>query len=193
MPLYVSVAIELGTSTGTPGAARRSTAPDRESPPVASAGHPPRSGLSALEVGETLANSADVPPPSLEILTTDECFELLGRMPVGRIAVTVDALPVVLPVNFAVLDGAIVFRTIEGTKLAAATSGSVVAFEVDGYEPDGRSGWSVMVQGVSTEVTEPDQLERVRQAGVDSWALDGTADRVVRIGMHVVTGRRFSR
>ena len=50
-----------------------------------------------------------------------------------------------------------------------------------------------MVQGVSTEVTKPDQLERVRQAGVDSWALDGTADRVVRIGMHVVTGRRFSR
>lgn len=130
-------------------------------------------------------------PPTFEDLTADECVELLGTMPVGRIAVTVDALPVVLPVNYTLVDGEIVFRTVEGTKLAAATARAIVAFEVDDYEPGGTSGWSVMVQGVSTEVTDPEELERVDRAGVDSWALDGVADRVVRIDTHVITGRRF--
>jgi nitroimidazol reductase NimA-like FMN-containing flavoprotein (pyridoxamine 5'-phosphate oxidase superfamily) len=130
--------------------------------------------------------------PNLETLTTDECVRLLGQATVGRIAINVGALPVILPVNFVVLDGAIVFRTVAGSKLAAATSQAVVAFEIDDHEPDGRSGWSVMVQGMSDEVTDPDALEQVRRSHVESWALDGQADRVVRIDMHVVTGRRYS-
>lgn len=80
-----------------------------------------------------------------------------------------------------------------GTKLAAATSQAVVAFEVDDYEPDGRSAWSVMVQGMSSEVTNLADLERARAAGVESWVLDGQADHVVRITMQVLSGRRFTR
>ena len=131
--------------------------------------------------------------PDLQTLTADECVELLGRATVGRIAINVGALPAILPVNYVVVNGAIVFRTVAGSKLAAATSHAVVAFEVDDFEPDGSSGWSVMVQGMSSEMTDPADLERVRRAEVESWALDGQADRVVRVDLHVVTGRRFSR
>ena len=130
--------------------------------------------------------------PVLEELSTDECVELLSQATVGRVAINVGALPAILPVNFVVLDGAIVFRTVVGSKLAAATSRAVVAFEIDEYESDGRSGWSVMVQGLCDEVTDPATLERVRRSHVESWALDGQADRVVRIDMHLVSGRRFS-
>ena len=140
-----------------------------------------------------LLESAEVSTPSMEVLSADECVELLGLVPVGRIAVTVNALPVVLPVNFVVIDQAVVLRTVVGTKLAAATARAVVAFEVDDYEVDGRSGWSVLVQGVASEVTDPVVLDRALLAGIDSWALDGRADRVVSITMDVVTGRRFSR
>lgn len=130
--------------------------------------------------------------PTMEILSVQECIDLLDQVPVGRVAVTIDALPVILPVNFAVVDGGVVFRTPAGTKLAAATTGTVVAFEVDSYETDGRTGWSVMVQGVATEVTDPAGLQKIEAASVEAWALDGAADYVVRIELHRVSGRRFT-
>ena len=130
---------------------------------------------------------------TMEVLTPDECLAYLRQAPLGRIAVTVEALPVILPVNFAVLDGAVVFRTVAGTKLAAATSHAVVAFEVDDHAADGRSGWSVMVQGMASEVTDPDRLDRIRAAGLASWALGDDVDHVVAVTMQLVAGRRFAR
>ncbi len=134
-----------------------------------------------------------MPKPTMEILGDDECIDLLGQVPVGRIAITIDALPVILPVNFAVVDGAVVFRTPVGTKLAAATTSTVVAFEVDCYEADGLTGWSVMVQGMASEMTDPASLREVDSASLDAWALDGAANHVVRIEPHRISGRRFTR
>jgi len=99
-------------------------------------------------------------------LLNDECLDLLRQVPVGRIAVTVDALPLVFPINFAVVDSAIVFRTPTGTKLAAVTTSAVVAFEVDSYESHGRTGWSVVVQGMAAEVTDPASLRAVDSASL---------------------------
>ena len=84
-------------------------------------------------------------------------------------------------------------RTTPGTKLDAATSAAVVAFEVDSYVSDGSVGWSVVVQGVAAEITDPDELARARASPLDSWALDGSADRFIRIEMSKVSGRRFVR
>jgi nitroimidazol reductase NimA-like FMN-containing flavoprotein (pyridoxamine 5'-phosphate oxidase superfamily) len=80
-------------------------------------------------------------------------LRLLASVSVGRVGLSIKALPAVLPVNFALLDGEVVFRTVEGTKFHAAAAGRVLAFEADGYETDGLSGWSVLVQGVSRVVT----------------------------------------
>ena len=140
-----------------------------------------------------MGNSAGVTTSAMEVLTPAECLSYLRQAPVGRIAVTVDALPVILPVNFLVLDDEVVFRTVAGTKLAAATSHAVVAFEVDDHAADGRSGWSVMVQGMASEVTDPGRLDRIRSAGLASWALGDDVDHVVSGTMQVVAGRRFSR
>lgn len=131
--------------------------------------------------------------PKLSELSPDECLRLLAGVPVGRVGLSVRAMPAVFPVNFALLDGEVVFRTVEGTKFHAAVAGAVLAFEADGYEPDGRSGWSVLVQGVSRVVTEPAELHRARQLTVESWAVDGAADRIVRITSTFVSGRRFQR
>ena len=121
-----------------------------------------------------------------------ECLRLLASVSVGRVGLSVRALPAVLPVNFALLDGEVVFRTVEGTKFHAAIAGRVLAFEADGYDADGLSGWSVLVQGVSRVVTEPTELHRAKQLTVEPWAVEG-ADRIVRITSTLVSGRRFQR
>lgn len=85
--------------------------------------------------------------PELKVLSRDGCLALLATVPVGRVGLSIDALPVVLPVNFALLDGDVVFRTVNGTKCHAAAAGAVLAFEADSYEPDGTKGWGVVVPG----------------------------------------------
>ena len=129
----------------------------------------------------------------METLSIEECIDCLGQVPVGRVAITVGALPVILPVNFALVDDSIYFRTVSGTKLAAATSSAVVAFEIDSYESDGQTGWSVLVQGMANIVTDVPTLERIARVELDAWALPVEADNVVRVEMNTMTGRRFGR
>jgi uncharacterized protein len=127
----------------------------------------------------------------IEELSVVECMQLLATVPVGRVGITIDALPAVLPVNFVIHKGAVVFRTVPGTKLDAATAGTVVAFEADGYGLASHpQGWSVLVRGVAREVTDPGELDAARRLPLDSWAWDGGADRFVNIEPTLVTGRR---
>jgi hypothetical protein len=126
----------------------------------------------------------------LMILSRTECIELLRTVPVGRIALSVGALPVVLPVNFAMLDDDVVIRTVAGSKLEAAASNAVVAFEADQVDPAARAGWSVLVQGVASEITDPDELDRARRMPLDPWSgLDG---QFLRITTRLVSGRRLA-
>src|SRR5690348_17101209 len=101
--------------------------------------------MSTLDNQPTIPNERD--NAGIEVLSENECMELLREVPVGRIGLTLNALPAVLPVNFAVLDGDIVIRTGGGTKLQAAMSNAVVAFETDGYDDEDQTGWSVMLTG----------------------------------------------
>jgi uncharacterized protein len=95
-------------------------------------------------------------------LTRSECFELLAREHLGRVAVVDDLGPVVFPVNFVLDRHMVVFRTDEGTKLDAACRGSRVAFEVDGTDTAAHAGWSVLVRGEAVEVTDPAEVARPR-------------------------------
>lgn len=90
-------------------------------------------------------------------LTDAECRSLLANNTLGRVGVTSGGLPVILPVLYRYDDGAITFRTGAGTKLRSAESGDVLAFEIDGYDADALSGWSVLVQGRAS-VSPGDEL-----------------------------------
>ena len=116
----------------------------------------------------------------LEVLDRAACLRLLEQTTLGRVAVTVGALPAVLPVNYRLVDGRIVFRTSEGSKLDAATRNAVVAFEVDEMEPVGHTGWSVMVTGLTREVTDAPELDVLERANVPHWVPLG-GERVVEI------------
>jgi nitroimidazol reductase NimA-like FMN-containing flavoprotein (pyridoxamine 5'-phosphate oxidase superfamily) len=124
----------------------------------------------------------------LELLAPDECRLLLGRGGVGRVGVTIGALPAIFPVNYAVLGEDIVFLTGAGTKLKAAVDRSVVAFQVDEF--DSARGWSVLAVGVATEVTDPAELDAVRALGLVPFA-GGERSHFVRIRPEFMSGRRI--
>ena len=124
-------------------------------------------------------------------LTRTECFELLADEQLGRVAVTDERGPVVFPVNFVLDRHTVVFRTGPGTKLHAASQGRRVCFEADGTDAATRTGWSVLVRGEITEVTDPAELARLRELPLRVWA-PGDRDHYVRILPAVLTGRRIT-
>ena len=124
-------------------------------------------------------------------LNKDECFALLAGQHLGRVVLVDDRGPVALPVNFVFDQHTVLFRTDDGTKLDAASRGARVAFEVDGADEATRTGWSVLVRGEATEITDPDDLARVRQLPLSPWA-PGAKTRYVRILPSSLTGRRIA-
>ena len=123
-------------------------------------------------------------------LTKSECFELLAREHLGRVAIVDDRGPVVFPVNFVLDRHMVVFRTDAGTKLDAACRGGRVAFEIDGTDAAAHTGWSVVVRGEAVEVTDPAELARLRKLPLDSWA-PGAKTRYARVLPAALTGRRI--
>ena len=130
-------------------------------------------------------------PPRLWALSRPECLELLAGGSIGRLGLSIGALPVILPVNYVLVHESLMFRTVHGTKLDAATRNAVVAFEVDEFESDGSAGWSVLVRGIASEITDRHLLAQARSRPLSSWALDGLADHYVLIGTDEITRRRF--
>jgi nitroimidazol reductase NimA-like FMN-containing flavoprotein (pyridoxamine 5'-phosphate oxidase superfamily) len=120
-----------------------------------------------------------------------DCMRLLSSVRLGRVVYTDGALPAITPVNFAVDDGAIVFRTAPGSTLAVATQNAVVAFEADDIDADSHDGWSVVVTGVADGVPEPGRLAH-RTRRLSPWA-PGNRTHFVRIVPSTVTGRRLVR
>jgi nitroimidazol reductase NimA-like FMN-containing flavoprotein (pyridoxamine 5'-phosphate oxidase superfamily) len=98
----------------------------------------------------------------LGALSEAECRRLLGTHTLGRVGMTSGGLPCILPVSYLYDDGAIVFRAGLDTKLRAAESGDVLAFEVGGYDRQAGHGWSVLVQGRASVLSEEDGDQYVR-------------------------------
>lgn len=112
----------------------------------------------------------------------------------GRVGFSDGDEPTVLPVNF-VLDSAssppaIVFRSTDGSKLAAAVAGRRVAFQVDGIEPTSHGGWSVLLRGRAEVVDDPAEVERLHGLPLRPW-WPPAGDRWVRIPAERVSGRRL--
>lgn len=101
--------------------------------------------------------------PITRALAPEECWSLIGASGVGRVAVTVDGAPRIVPVNYAVVNDAVYFRTAVGTILNNAVA-QRVAFEVDAFDARSRSGWSVCVVGGGRFVGSGSDV------AIDSWA-----------------------
>jgi nitroimidazol reductase NimA-like FMN-containing flavoprotein (pyridoxamine 5'-phosphate oxidase superfamily) len=135
--------------------------------------------------------------PNVELspaaLSPEECAMLLGSGQVGRIAVSIGALPVILPVNYLAMDGSVWFRARSDGILLRAALGSVVAFEADGYEEVGAFGWSVLVRGVAEEIRDQRKLAVAKASFIDAWPRAEYADRFIVIPATMLSGQRYAR
>ena len=80
-------------------------------------------------------------------LTADECLMLAASKPVGRLAWAGPQGPTVVPVNYVLAGRRVHIRTAAYSALARECADSLVAFEVDDFDADSRSGWSVLMRG----------------------------------------------
>lgn len=131
--------------------------------------------------------------PDGDVLTRDECLGLLATVPVGRIGLSVDALPVIVPVGFCLLGDRVVFGVHAESRAMASLHGAVLAFQADLWDPRERTGWSVLVQGPARLVSDSVEIEFVRAAPSSDWWMTDVDDdvHVVALGTEVITGRRL--
>lgn len=128
------------------------------------------------------------------VLDEATCRRLLTEGIVGRVAFWACDGPRLHPVNYAVLDDAVLIRVRENSAMARAArepSTGLAAFEVDGADYDYHRGWSVQARGPLDELTDPvalDRLERVRPP--HPWA-PGQRVVVVRLAWEELTGRQL--
>ena len=114
---------------------------------------------------------------------------------VGRLGVSIRALPLVVPVNYLVGRDAssLIFALPDDSMLSYAVDGSVYAFETGGIDPDTRRWWSVVARGRATLMVSPevsaDELERL-QLPSDAQALVASVQTLV--GADVPSARHVS-
>jgi hypothetical protein len=130
-----------------------------------------------------------IDPNGLEILDRAQCLALLATTSVGRIGVSMDALPAVLPMTFVLLGENIVIPTSIETAFAAAVDRNVVAFEADGRDATTGGVWSVMVRGIAHLADGTSYAGDPAFDRLPAWG-PTALNRVVTMPTAVVTGRR---
>jgi uncharacterized protein len=131
--------------------------------------------------------AADTDGAGLRILDRSACLRLLAHCGIGRIAVTAGALPMILPVRYALDGDRVVLCVGVGSTLDQATRHAVVAFEVDGV--DGAGEWSVSIVGVAQPVPEGSESDQAESLALPRWWL-GRPHRFVSVSTEHITGRR---
>jgi nitroimidazol reductase NimA-like FMN-containing flavoprotein (pyridoxamine 5'-phosphate oxidase superfamily) len=134
----------------------------------------------------------------LETLDEAECLRLISPGGIGRLAYEGRYGLTVMPVNYRLHDGAIVFRTAqdsptgEDLQTGIAHAEYQVAFEIDDVDEAAREGWSVLIQGPAHHMTSEAERASVLASGVEPWP-EGPREHAIRITPSRITGRRLHR
>jgi uncharacterized protein len=126
-------------------------------------------------------------------LTETECEELLRAGLVGRVAACTPTGPHVVPVNYSVVDDAVVFRTTPYSVLGSQARGSLLALEVDQFDYEYQRGWSVVARGRSEMVVDAAELENIRATWNPNTWVAGSRTLYLRMRWSELTGRQLGR
>ncbi len=144
-------------------------------------------------VGQSKRGAREDGASALLELSREECLELLSTHRFARLAVVMgDGAPMIRPVNY-VFDRrsqSVVFRTARGSKFHALLHAAKAAFEIDGIDEGARTGWSVIVAGLTAEINTDSDIARLNRLGLEPWA-PGAKPHWVRIRAWTVSGRRI--
>jgi nitroimidazol reductase NimA-like FMN-containing flavoprotein (pyridoxamine 5'-phosphate oxidase superfamily) len=123
-------------------------------------------------------------------LSDAECRDLLRTTRIGRVAVVVHDCPVVLPVNYRLVETTgpvwLAIRTRPGNVMDQPLTS--VGFEIDGIDEVGERGWSVLVRGTLHRV-DPDAAEFRQRFDPQPWITEHR-DAWLVIDPFSITGRR---
>jgi len=127
---------------------------------------------------------------TLDEIGRDDCVELLRFGTLGRLAIDLDGVPAIVPVNYRLVEDAhltwIALRTRPGNLLDRDRV--PVAFEIDDVDHRTREGWSVLVRGLLLQV-DPDAASFAELHDPDPWVPE--RDRWLVIEPFTITGRRL--
>jgi nitroimidazol reductase NimA-like FMN-containing flavoprotein (pyridoxamine 5'-phosphate oxidase superfamily) len=122
-------------------------------------------------------------------LSKAECLTLLRSGVAGRVAISTPTGPHIVPVNYSVVDDAIIIRTSPYSILGTYGRDTSFAFETDGFESAHRRGWSVQARGRVAAVIDRLELKRIREiAEPQPWAA-GARTLHLRLRWAELTGR----
>lgn len=123
------------------------------------------------------------------VLTDQQSWDLLERTQHGRLVTVVHNRADIFPINAAVQDDTLVFRTAPGSKLAEVAVNEEVVFEADGILSD--QAWSVVVRGTAERLDSSAEIERAESLDLRPWT-PTIKDHFVRITPTEISGRHFA-
>ena len=129
----------------------------------------------------------------LDELSRHQCLEILERHSVGRVALCTSMGPRIVPVNYTLHDGDLVFRTAPYSELGTYGRGHEVAFEVDEVDADECIGCSTVVRGHAEMVEEYDDVRALKKHDDPPIWAEGRRDMYMRLPLRDVSGRRLWR
>jgi nitroimidazol reductase NimA-like FMN-containing flavoprotein (pyridoxamine 5'-phosphate oxidase superfamily) len=139
-----------------------------------------------------------VPDAVLETLDEDECLRLITPGGIGRLVYAGRYDLTVLPVNYKLHDGAILFRTAQDSATEEDLRTGIehaeyrVAFEVDEFDAAAKEGWSVLIQGPAHHLDTEAERAEAEAAAIETWP-GGQREHFIRISPVRITGRRIRR
>ena len=129
--------------------------------------------------------------PVLHGLSREECMELVAAGGIGRFLFDEPGRgPVAIPVNFRMAGDDVIFRTDGQGGITDGLHGQPVSFDVDHFDEALGEGWSVLLSGTPSIISDPAELDQARALGIEPWA-GGDRHTYVRIAVTQVTGRRI--
>jgi len=148
-------------------------------------------------------SSAPPSPPEapgqrvIESLEESECLRMLAAGRVGRLAYTGREGPTVLPVEYKLHEGSVIFHTLQGTfteedlRTGIAHADYQVAFEIDQIDPVAQWGWAVLVVGSAHHVDDQAERASIINAGAEPGAWTGAeAAHLIQVRPRYIHGRR---
>ena len=145
----------------------------------------------------------NITPRRVGAVTRGEALSLLASVSLGRIVFTENAMPAVRPASHLVESDDIIARSHDGSAVVPAILGrildgewdagpereTVVAYEADDIDIDCKLGWSVVITGPATPVTDPGEIARYATV-LTPWTLAGEG-QLIRVHAGIVTGYRL--
>ena len=117
-----------------------------------------------------------------------ECLTLLSRSQFGRVALSMRALPVIVPVRYSVI-GTDIRLSVSDDQLAQALDGQVACVQADGFDEDHGQRWTVFATGPVSRIGGLQVLGTLPSTAPGESALDVERERAFSLQAKILSGR----